>query len=234
MGSSHRSPLRAIFMAAACVLAIVATAAVVQGQPCPLLRTKIQTMTVGWTVYVKVAVTNLDATLVDHVAVRLGLPSRTDVAPVKTAASPSSSKGMRVQTRRAGDAVFFLNVAFRPRQTRKFWFKGKLVNCAATTLNFTAMTYLADPAAGGAGGGGAASCPSPERTTPVYAKASPRRHNQGCPSATPSPTAVGGGGGGGIGDAAIPSCCPPSPPSAPVPSRRGSQRALLLDAQDAM
>ncbi len=167
---------------------LLATLAVVQAQPCPTLVTWTKARAVGRSIKAKIVVGNPDTTRsIDNVVLRVGLPSPTDVVSVKGTASPARSKGRRVAVRNVGDAVFFLNMHFKPRQKRKFVVTGRLVTCEPKTLAFTSLTYLVSPA------NDTASCPSPPRATSVYAPA-PKRKKRGCTPLTPSPTAAGSNG----------------------------------------
>jgi hypothetical protein len=165
---------------------LVIALALARAQSCPALASVAKAKVVGRTVKAAVLIRNQGTSFVKNVVLRLGLPPPTDVIAVKTAASPVGTKGVRVQTRRAGNSVFFLNIALRPGQKRKFLAKGTAVNCDAKTLNFTALTYLDDPTSG------AASCPSPTRTISVY---SPGAHRlKRCTPRTLSPTPSGSNG----------------------------------------
>ena len=179
-----RRPALVLALSVAGALALLT--APVRAQPCPPLATWIKAKKApGRKVQSTVAVRNLGPSFVNNAVLRLGLPPSTDVVSVKAAAAPTRSNGRRVQRRRAGDAVFFLDLTFKPGQTRKFYVKAKQANCDATTLNFTALTYLLEPATN------AASCPSPVRTAAVAAPGVGPWKRKGCTPLTPSPTAAG-------------------------------------------
>jgi hypothetical protein len=165
---------------------LVIALALARAQSCPALASVAKAKVVGRTVKAAVLIRNQGTSFVKNVVLRLGLPPPTDVIAVKTAASPVGTKGVRVQTRRAGDSVFFLNIALRPGQKRKFLAKGTVINCEPKTLNFTTLTYLDDPTSG------VASCPSPSRTLRVH---SPGAHRlKRCTPRTLSPTTSGSNG----------------------------------------
>lgn len=179
----------ALLLALAAIGALAFLAAPARAEPCPQLATRIKAKTVpGRKIQSAVVIKNLGLSFVDNAVLRFGLPPATDLVSVKAAASPARTKTGRIQRRRAGDAVFFLDLSFKPGQTRKFIVKGKQANCEPAAFNFTSLTYVVDPATD------AASCPSPVHTAAVEAPGIGRWKKRGCTPLTLSPTAAGSNG----------------------------------------